>query len=753
MKRKICAIVLAGAMAVGLAACQGMGSSSTVSSETKSQKDDSSKDASKGDSSEDSSKGDSSEDTSKTDSSAPETGERTFRGSSLAAYNEVTSVEEKEKIEKALNLANMEDASWELDKVNYAWILSPVTAVLYPEIEDEQGVSVCVPAAYIAGIDTNGDGKADITTSNYEEAVHGSLVINEWGKVASKNGIVYTPSTAPTIFTTGAAGYSSQKNQKASAEYAANGFISVTCGNRGKDSVAKDANGSSYFAGDSPACLVDQKNAIRFVKYNMLLGNLPGNVNYFVTTGGSGGGAFAAMVAATSNNREFFDYEIEAGAVGVYRRRDGGYSTTISVDGANQNLSDGVWGTVAYSPITSLAEGDLALAFENYLDVNYDFGTEFQEALAGNLAEAYADYINRQKLKVSEEALGMDLDGDELLESTIRLTIDYDEVAYSKTRGYGGGYLDLYQRTFVKNLQWMLDNLSYAQGWTWFDANGSRLGDWVTQNMSAQDKALAFLEGRYARDTEKGKKDEIVGTPKGGTTQAAKSAVDSNNYATFAELLSSYEADIAEIKAGDRYGKNQATLYDPLSFIGIQSTENPVWARLVMGATEGDMPLFASLNLQLKWLSVGTDAAIEWQWDGGHVPSEVLGESLELYVDTMYGKYVGQKNAEGETVLVEVAKPASLKQTQNGTATAPTGTKISDWVLHSDLSKVFFSLADAAAYRSKGASKAVPGFDVLDYGQECNVFGNSEKDARHWNERLLEVFQDNELALSSLFGK
>ena len=47
---------------------------------------------------------------------------------------------------------------------------------------------------------------------------------------------------------------------------------------------------------------------------------------------------------------------------------------------------------------------------------------------------------------------------------------------------------------------------------------------------------------------------------------------------------------------------------------------------------------------------------------------------------------------------------------------------------------------------------AVPGFDVLDYGQECNVFGNSEKDARHWNERLLEVFQDNELALSSLFG-
>lgn len=743
MKQKICAIFLAGALAAGLAAC---GGTEPLSSKSTSSISPTAKPA-------DSSETDSSRNDSSADSSVPEPAETAVRGSSLKAYTEVTSVEEKEKIENALNLANRKDVTWTFDANNYAWTMSAVTAVLYPEIEDEQGVSVCVPAAYIAGIDTNGDGQADVSANNYQKAVQGDLVINEWGKITSKNGIVYTPSTAPTIFTTGAAGYSAQKNQKASAQYAADGFISVTCGNRGKDSVAKDANGDSYFAGDSPACLVDQKNAIRFVKYNMLLGNLPGNVDYFVTTGGSGGGAFAAMVAATSNNREFFDYEIEAGAVGVYRRKDGGYSTSVSVDGMYQDISDGVWGTVAYSPITSLAEGDLAQAFDYVLDVNYEFGTEFQEALARNLAEAYADYINRQKLRVSEEALGIDLDGDELLESTIRLTIDYDEVAYSKTRGYGGTYLNLYQTVFANNLQRMLDNLSYAQGWTWFDANGNRLVDWSVQNMSPQDKALAFLEGRYARNTENGKKNDKAGTPDAGTTQAAGSRVDSDSYADFAELLASYEADIAEIKAGDRYGKNQVTLYDPLSFIGIQSTENPTWARVVMGATEGDMPLFASLNLQLKWLSVGTDAVLEWQWDGGHVPSEVLGDSLAFYVDKMYGKYVGAKNAEGVIAPVEITKPASLVQTQNGSATAPNGTNISGWVNHSDLSKVSFSLADAAAYRESGAKKAVPGFDVIDYGQECLVFGSPEKDARHWNERLLEVFQDNELALSSLFGK
>ena len=88
-----------------------------------------------------------------------------------------------------------------------------------------------------------------------------------------------------------------------------------------------------------------------------------------------------------------------------------------------------------------------------------------------------------------------------------------------------------------------------------------------------------------------------------------------------------------------------------------------------MGASEGDMSLFASMNMQIAWLNSGTDAKLEWQWDGGHVPSEILGESLALYVDEMYGQYV-----EG---AVEVTKAAAQTQTENGTATEATGTNIS----------------------------------------------------------------------------
>ena len=741
MKRKICAMILAGVLAAGLAACGGAGASSsgTVSSSAESRHSDDSP----ADSKADSSKTDVS-----TDSSAPDPEKAAVRGSSLSAFTEVTSVEEKEEIEKALNLANMKNTEWTFDKNNYAWILAPVTAVRYPEIEDEQGVSVCVPAAYVQGIDTDGDGKADVRADNYQKAVVGKLVINPWGQVTPRAGLIYTADTAPTIFTTGAEGYGELKNPMATAKYASNGYISVACGNRGKQSTAQDADGNVYFSGNSPACLVDQKNAIRFVKYNMLLGNLPGSVNHFVTTGGSGGGAFAVMAAASSNNREFYDYEIESGAVGVYRRKDGGYSTSVSIEGVNHDLSDGVWGTIAYSPVASLAEADLAQAFEYWLDADFTFESDFQEALAGNLAEAYADYVNRQRFKVSEELLGKDLDGDGLLESVVPLSIDFDEVAYAKTRGYGGSYLDLYLAEFVENLQWTLDNLSYAQDWTWFDAKGARIPDWTARNMSLQDKARAFLEGRYARGTsEKAKNGD--GQPGAAKEKNTGTSAD---YADFAEMLKAYEADISAVKAGDRYGKNIVNLYDPMNYIGIQSTENPTWARIVMGAEEGDMPLFASLNLQLKWLSAGTDAALEWQWDGGHVPDEILGESLPLYVDKMYGKHTGVKSAEGGNVPLEVTKPAP-QPAGNGTAGAPTGRNISSWVNHENLSKVSFTLADAAAYRSAGAFKEVPGFDTIDVGRECSVFGDSGKDARHWNERLLEVFQDNELSLSGLFGK
>ena len=716
----------------------------------------------------------------------------------------------KEYIEQTLNLANNADQEWTYSANEDAWVLSVVSAVAYPELPNQQGVSVCVPGTYVTGIDTNGDGSADVTSGSASGAVKGALVIDYGAEITSTNGQVYTAATAPVILNTGAAGYGSQNNSAASAIYAADGYINVSCGNRGKQDTATDANGNTYYTGDAPSCLVDQKAAARYVKYNILLGNLPGNVDYFVSTGGSGGGAHAVMFAATSNNPDFYDYQIEAGAVGVYRNEDGSYSTTVTINGQNYELSDGAWGCVAYSAITSLYEADMALAFEYYLNADYSFKTSFQKQLAEYLSESYMEYINGKNLSVKESDVGFDLDGDGKLNSTVALTIEYDPAAHADTNGYYGTYLDLYLAEFTENLQWYLDNLDYSEGWTWFDANGNALSDAAVAAMTSADKAQAYIEGRYTKGSTGGMggmmggpgggmpggnmgefpggdipngempggvpgemggapnggpggmggerpggapdgnipgggpDGNIVGTPDDGTTQSATGSGDAKNYESYADMVAAYKADIEEVYAGDKYGKNIVDLYNPLNYIEAEGTENPTWTRIVMGASEGDMSMFSSLNLQIAWLNAGVDAVIEWQWDGGHVPSEIFGNSLALYVDQMYGEYVDG--------AVTVTKAAAARQTANGTSEQATGTDLSGWVSNSG-GNVSFSLANAAAYRTKGASKAMPGFDVIDYGQEDYVFGSAEKDARHWNTFLLEIFEAYADVLEPLFNK
>ena len=713
--------------------------------------------------------------------------------------DEAAGASDRAAIEAALDLKNM-DQEWTYSADSDAWTLSVVTAVTRPVIEDEEGVSVCVPGAYVTGIDTDGDGAADVTAEGADGAVKGALVIDYAAGITSTGGQTYTAATAPVILNTGAAGYGNSSSTPAASTYAAEGYINVACGNRGKQDSFTNEAGETVYTGDAPSCLVDQKAATRFVKYNILLGNLPGSVEYWVSTGGSGGGAHATMFAATSNNPDFYDYQIAVGAVGVYKNADGSYDTTVTVNGEAVELSDGAWGCVAYSAITPLAEADMAQAMEYTLNTGFSFNTDFQRALAKALSDEYVDYINAQGLTVEEAKVGFDLDGDGALNSTVALTIEYDEEKYADTNGYGGSYLDLYLAELTENLQWYVDNLDYATDWTWFDADGNALSDEAVAAMTGADKALAFIEGHYAKGSSGGRGgmgpsgmngaddfkggmgggrpdfadgqmpdfangempdfgggrgfdnagvaensagDEMdVGTPDAGTTQAAGSSANSNNYASYDEMLAAYAADVAEIEAGDLYGNNLVDLYNPLNYIGAEDTEDPTWMRIVCGAVEGDIAMFNSLNLQLAALDAGIDATIEWQWDGGHVPSEVLGNSLALWVDMMFGEHVSG---------VETAKAEAVKQTANGTAESATGTDLSGWVSLDDGGQVSFTLADGMAYRTSGASKAVPGFDVIDYGQEDYVFGDSDTDARHWSAYVLKALEENREALEALF--
>ena len=519
---------------------------------------------------------------------------------------------------------------------------------------------------------------------------------------------------------------------------------------------------------------MDQKAATRFVKYNILLGNLPGNVDYLVSTGGSGGAAHASMFAATSNNPDFYDYQIEVGAVGVYKT-DAGYSTSVTIGDTAVEISDGAWGSIAYSTISSLYEADMTQAFEYYMDESYEFNSEYEKQLAEYLSEAYMDYINAKELEVNGE----------------KLTIEYDLEKYPDTNGYGGSYLDYYLAEFTENLQWYVDNLDYAEGWTWFDKDGK-----AVESLEGFDKVSAFIEGRYAKAAGGGMggpggppampgglgmedMSAIAAAIKPLNSDAEKIAWIKENYpstagisddemnqlltmaemfagggpggpggpgmgggvsyASFDEMAAAWIADVDAVYEGDRFGKNQVELYNPLNYIGAEGTADPTWARIIMGAVEGDIAMMNSMNLQIAWLNAGTDMTLEWQWDGGHVPSEILGDSFALTLDQMYAKHV----AEAQVKTIEKA-PAAPQA--NGTDAKATGDDHSAWVSIDENGKVSFTLADVLAYRNSGANKAVPGFDVENGGQENYVFGSAEVDTRHWDIYVADIFADEEKA-------
>lgn len=135
-------------------------------------------------------------------------------------------------------------------------------------------------------------------------------------------------------------------------------------------------------------------------------------------------------------------------------------------------------------------------------------------------------------------------------------------------------------------------------------------------------------------------------------------------------------------------------------------------------------------------------------------------KQLAAYLSESYMEYINAQNLSVKESdvgfdldgAVGVTKSTAEKQTVNGTAESASGKDLSGWVDTADTAAVSVTLADAAAYRTAGASKAVPGFDVIGYGQEDYVFGSAEKDARHWNARLLEILEEYADVLEPLFN-
>ena len=302
-------------------------------------------------------------------------------------------------------LSKIDMTKWQYEKEADVYWQTGIVYCASPADEEYENLGIYVPGAYMTGTE-NGDGTY-------------TCEINTAGTVSG-----FTAEMAPMVLPVDTPGYVAMAAptgyDSGTTAYTDAGFVYVYAGCRGRDAGA-------------PAGVTDLKAAIRYVRYIDEL--IPGNTDRIFTFGMSGGGAQSALLGATGDSELYTPYLESIGAV--------------------SGVSDAVFGTMAWCPITNL---DYASeAYEWNLGVTRtDLSADMQK-LSDAMAEQFALYINELgltdengdvlTLAVSEEGIYQAGSYYEYLKSVIETSLNHflEDTAFPYTvesSGKGGGFGD-----------------------------------------------------------------------------------------------------------------------------------------------------------------------------------------------------------------------------------------------------------------------------------------------------------------------
>lgn len=138
-------------------------------------------------------------------------------------------------------------------------------------------------------------------------------------------------------------------------------------------------NEDGKYTGKAPACIVDYKAAVRYLRY--FAKEIPGDVEKIITNGTSAGGALSSLMGATGNHP---DYEPYLEKIGAAKTRDD------------------IFAASCYCPIINLDHADMAYEWQ-FLGVNEYWGNQkmddLQVKVSAELAKAFPAYVNNLNLK------------------------------------------------------------------------------------------------------------------------------------------------------------------------------------------------------------------------------------------------------------------------------------------------------------------------------------------------------------------
>lgn len=384
----------------------------------------------------------------------------------------------------------------------------------------------------------------------------------------------YTAETAPIFFPNMVGGYMpgepgtpgldrDGKSPNAALVALSKGYVVAAPGARGR--TTQGENGQ--YTGKAPACIVDLKAAVRYLRYNDNV--MPGDAEKLISNGTSAGGALSALLGATGNNPDYAPYLKALGAA---------------------EARDDIFAVSAYCPITNLDNADMAyewlfngvndykkMMFSKTADGQMQ-RTEMQGTLTAEqiatsdkLKAMFPAYLNGLGLKKSDRtALTLDANGE-------------------------GTFKDYVKSFVIASAQNALDGGKNLSALTWITVKDGKVRDIAFDKYAQYAARMKTPSAFDGLDLSTGE-NELFGT---ATVNAQHFTQFGMENTTAGGTL----ADAAIVK-----------LMNPMNYIGAEETATAQYWRIRHGTVDRDtslaIPVILATTLENKGFNV--DFALTW---------------------------------------------------------------------------------------------------------------------------------------------
>ena len=522
-----------------------------------------------------------------------------------------------------------DNAAWQYDEINDIYWQVGVVYVANPASLDYETLGIYVPGAYLEA-SANGDG-------TYTASVKSDAQVGQ-----------FTAATAPYILPVNTPGYNASQAPSWLADGIANytqaGMIYLQPGIRGRDNTT-DSQGQEVVGG-APWGVTDLKAAIRYVRYNKDV--LPGDTDKIVSFGHSGGGAQSAILGASGDSTLYNPYLEALGAA--------------MKDKEGNPISDAPYGTMTWSPITSLDYADAAYEWNlgQFADSNTRAEGSFTQALSQDLAKEYANYINQLGLKHEGQALTLTESSEGIytqgsyatyLEGVVNQSLNnfLDDTSFPYTSD-GAGPGGSTESVTYETAQAYIDSLNAEAQWVTYDAAANRakissLADFAKYVKTASKSVPAFdaLDRSLAENAVFGVADanelhfdQLVARLLKNNQAKYESLTDWNS-----QYVTDFESDLAKTDSLGKTIAERQDLYNPMFYLtsaysGYQTSKPAPHWRIRSGLSQGDTALTVETNLALALENQANGAvkSVDFAtvWGQGNTTAERTGHASANFI-------------------------------------------------------------------------------------------------------------------------